>query len=799
MASIPALCTLAARFSRASFITLLCVHSTPVCHIVHCHLASCSLLNETSSAPDVEAELLGMLNTRMRRARRWLEGPVLPGGHDKAGLTSVSWSASGSHLLAAGSAGGLVLLYDLAEQPPGRVAGGAPPFLQLQGHSGAVNDVAFSPQDPSLLVSASDDSTLRLWKGVPSDSGSANNAGAPLVMVLQGHSAAVQCVAWSPILPNILLSSSNDTTIIIWNAAQGKVLQHLEDQGAGTVLYVAWHPSLSQVFASGSASGHVSIWQLGGNSSEPGSQDTFLQDNKVYTHAGEVAALAWLHSQGEATRLATSGHNPDPDDPDHVSFVWSGFLTDGYWGYTPYAWDEAGWVKSMAWCPTHAHAYLVRGLQGGSVVVADFIAEPDIESSPLAGGAFDHVLPGRAAAAENQIQLSSASLDGTLRLWTVQTDGRDAVIGLPVESGVPLEASWSPDGTRLAVITDSKESSLVIWGITPTREKILAFSSVSLQSAVAWAPANVSTTGPDAVVVATAIGQTVFLYNSEHLNGTWTTLEGHAPSGGGDDGSVLCLAWRASGGVLASGGADRRVLLWNPFTSSEPTVLDDGVTHGQGVHALAFSPVDERLLASGGGYQISLWDTGSGELVRTLWAHEGGVLSLAWSPTSARSFASGGKDNLIRVWSIRDGDDAVPNDSSNSVDSKVLRGHSDHVVSVSWARDNRGGTRLSSGSLDGRLRIWDPDQESPETIVLLDSFAGAPVRCAVFGPSGTSALATCSDAGAAVEVWPRLDHDSSDWAAILHGMHAGNTTLLRSDLLEWNLEEALSVLPHTSG
>lgn len=124
--------------------------------------------------------------------------------------------------------------------------------------------------------------------------------------------------------------------------------------------------------------------------------------------------------------------------------------------------------------------------------------------------------------------------------------------------------------------------------------------------------------------------------------------------------------------------------------------------------AVAFSP-DGRLIASGGGNgRIYLWDTATGRPVRVLDGHHDKLYDLAWA-AHGRWIASVGRDLPIRLWDSTTGRllleydpydalEAGPTAISVSSDSRRL----------AWT-DYRGGCHL----WDVTSRGWDPDSGRP--------------------------------------------------------------------------------------
>lgn len=109
------------------------------------------------------------------------------------------------------------------------------PYVVLSGHTSDVNCVDFSHS--GLLVSCSNDKTLRIWKATNSSSNDddegddavrsdlkfkENTSGQP-VSPFTGHKYGVNCVKFSP-FDTIIASGSTDGTIILWNA---QVYYHL--------------------------------------------------------------------------------------------------------------------------------------------------------------------------------------------------------------------------------------------------------------------------------------------------------------------------------------------------------------------------------------------------------------------------------------------------------------------------------------------------------------------------------------------------------------------------------------------
>ena len=107
---------------------------------------------------------------------------------------------------------------------------------------------------------------------------------------------------------------------------------------------------------------------------------------------------------------------------------------------------------------------------------------------------------------------------------------------------------------------------------------------------------------------------------------------------------------------------------------------------------------DGKLLASGGpDNDISLWEAATGELVRRLEGHTETIASsagLAFSPSGER-LASASLDNTARLWDVATG-----------TSLRVLSGHDDTVEGVAFSPDGR---HVATSSQDRRVVLWAVD------------------------------------------------------------------------------------------
>ena len=158
--------------------------------------------------------------------------------------------------------------------------------------------------------------------------------------------------------------------------------------------------------------------------------------------------------------------------------------------------------------------------------------------------------------------------------------------------------------------------------------------------------------------------------------------------------SVYTVAFSPDGQLLASGGDDNAIILWNIADRSKQNIF---IEHGKSVMSAAFSP-DGQLLASASldGF-VRLWHVFS-ERNRTSLRHDGWVESVAFSPDGKMLVSGGGdQEGSVTLWDV-----------SQKRHIAILPGHGGIVESVAFSPD---GELIASASRDGTVKLWDVDSQ----------------------------------------------------------------------------------------
>lgn len=121
-------------------------------------------------------------------------------------------------------------------------------LVQIKGHLGTVQSIAFSP-DGKRIASGSEDKTIKIW----------DTATGKELLTLKGHSGQVRSVCFSPD-GGRLASASLDNTIKLWDTADGKEVHTFRGHSSG-VNSVAFSRDGGRL-ASGSYDKTIKIWDI---------------------------------------------------------------------------------------------------------------------------------------------------------------------------------------------------------------------------------------------------------------------------------------------------------------------------------------------------------------------------------------------------------------------------------------------------------------------------------------------------------------------------------------------------------
>ncbi|KAI7881407.1 WD40 repeat-like protein [Lichtheimia hyalospora FSU 10163] len=221
-------------------------------------------------------------------------------------------------------------------------------------------------------------------------------------------------------------------------------------------------------------------------------------------------------------------------------------------------------------------------------------------------------------------------LDRSIYLWNAN-DG--TIQTLNYQSNDPVASlSWSADGAFLAVGTC--DGATEIWDVEANQRLRSMAGHQSRVGVLSWNKHLVSSGSRDS---------TIWHHDVRVAQHKVAELVGHQDE-------VCGLKWRSDGDMLASGGNDNTVNLWDARATTPKYSKSN---HVGAIKAIAWCPWNTNLVATGGGREdkhIHFWNASSGARVRSVYTGSQ-VTSLIWSKHYKEIVSSHGfPDNQLIVW-----------------------------------------------------------------------------------------------------------------------------------------------------
>ena len=653
-------------------------------------------------------------------------------------------------------------------------------LLTIRGHEDTVNSAQFSP-DGSMIVSASDDKTVRIWD---------STTGVPFGAPLRGHEAPVKVVCFSPDGKKIA-SGSADTTIRVWDAQTGAPIGLPLCGHEGNINTVLFSPDGTQI-VSGSADATIRVWNL--------------QTGKVTVLRGHDNAILAASFTPDGTCIVSASL-------DGRVHIWDN-IPAGTYSVFQIA-RMKGMISACLSIDTKWLNYTVYKARGNTIRMVD--RHTSITGSPLGS---NHTNVRSFSLSLDTTYCVYKSDDRTLRVFNATKDHEISDPFLGHEDSIEW-ACFSADGMR--IVSASKDKTVRVWAHDVPRKNGKQ-STDRLPSTTPRGKIDRYFISPDMSTISTFV-------SSRRDNRVWDLRKQLSHSLQGHTNSVQSCEYSPDSANIVTTCGDKIVRLWDAQTGEQIRSFE----HPHQVFSASFSPDGTRIVSASN--SIHIWDVQAGEQVRNpLSGHKEGFKAASFSP-DGQKVVGVLNDKTFLIWDIQSGvqiGDAMDSNVDNwdtfyhpavfSTDGKAiifLTSKKIHIWDVQTQTRlctlSRHGSGLDSAAVasnsmspDGRAVLYaPPGNEFYLWDLQTSAQIGAPfsghhhhISSAVFSPDGKLVVSASHDK--TVRVWdvqtrvevcsPLRGHTDTVYSALFS---PDGKQIISHDRIGvvfiWNLEEYLRV------
>ena len=189
------------------------------------------------------------------------------------------WSPLQEGLLCVGDCSGVVALWQ-------HDGGSFTTVKQFRGHADSVEDIQFSPNDPSVFCTCSCDGYITVWDTRVDDPVmkfiGRNTSNDPAEK--QGENIDINVISWNTNTPSMIAAGADDGQINVFDFRDVSETVFTSTYHQDAITSIEWNPNDKTELAAACAEGRCTIWDVAVEALDPEEKEEGIPDQLLFEH-----------------------------------------------------------------------------------------------------------------------------------------------------------------------------------------------------------------------------------------------------------------------------------------------------------------------------------------------------------------------------------------------------------------------------------------------------------------------------------------------------------------------------------